>query len=47
MMRTFFAFNEAGLAKFIELLAPKAAFEKLQALKSKDAEDKQKEDLFR
>ena len=46
-MRTFFVFNEAGLAKFIELLAPKAAFEKLQALKSKDAEDKQKEDLFR
>ncbi len=46
-MQTFFVFNEAGLAKFIELLAPKAAFEKLQALKNKEAADKQKEDLFR
>ena len=46
-MQTFFVFNEAGLAKFIELLAPKAAFEKLQALKNKEATDKLKEDLFR
>ena len=43
---TLFRFDEAGLAKFIELLSPKAAFEKLQALKNKEVSDKQKEELF-
>ena len=43
---TFFRLNEAGLSKLIEFLAPKSAYDKLQALKETAAEDKRKEELF-
>lgn len=44
---TLFRFSEAGFARFIALLAPQAAFEKLQAMKNAESEAKKKEDLFK